>query len=135
MFRLICLLAALPAYADTVVAARTIRPEEIVTASDIVLSTANSPGAYGLESDVIGQEARVVLYAGRPIRRGDVRTPAVVGRNALVALVYSQGGLEISAEGRALDRGAVGDLISVLNTSSRNRVMGRVQPDGRVIVE
>ena len=80
-------------------------------------------------------EARVALYAGRPIRRGDVRPPALIGRNDLVELVYRTRGLEIVAAGRSLARGGVGEKITVLNTSSRRRVLGQVLPNGRVLVE
>ncbi|MEC3861634.1 flagellar basal body P-ring formation chaperone FlgA [Mesobacterium sp. TK19101] len=123
------------AWADTVIATRTIRPEEVLTNADVRLSSGASAGVYSTLDEVIGQEARVVLYAGRDIRRGDLRPPALVARNAVVSLIYRQGGLEILAEGRSLARGSVGDTISVLNTASRSKVLGVVQPDGRVLVQ
>lgn len=121
--------------ADSLVATRTIRPEEIVTSADIRLLAENIPGGYESPEEVLGMEARVALYAGRPIRRGDVQPPAVIGRNDLVELVYRSRGLEIVAAGRSLARGGVGEQITVLNTSSRRRVSGQVLPNGRVLVE
>lgn len=121
--------------ADSLVATRTIRPEEIVTAADIRLLAETIPGGYESPEEVLGMEARVALYAGRPIRRGDVQPPAVIGRNDLVELVYRSRGLEIVAAGRSLARGGVGEQITVLNTSSRRRVSGQVLPNGRVLVE
>lgn len=136
---LLCLIAllatALPARADTVYATRTLRPEEVLAPGDVVLRGGVVPGTYAALDEVLGQEARVALYAGRPIRRGDVRPPALVQRNMLVELVFDSGGLEILTEGRALDRGAAGDVIAVMNAGSRTRVFGVVRPDGRVQVE
>ncbi len=121
--------------ADSLVATRTIRPEEIVTSADIRLLAETIPGGYESPEEVLGMEARVALYAGRPIRRGDVQPPALIGRNDLVELVYRSRGLEIVAAGRSLARGGVGEQITVLNTSSRRRVSGQVLPNGRVLVE
>ena len=55
---------------------------------------------------------------------------ALVERNALVLLRYERGALVITAEGRALDRGALGDRIRVTNLSSRQTVVGRIAADG-----
>jgi len=79
-------------------------------------------------------EARVALYAGRPIRQGDVGPPAVVDRNQIIPLVYMRSGVMISTEGRALDRAGPGDLIRVMNLSSRSTVTARVGSDGAAYV-
>ncbi|MGB0440081.1 MAG: flagellar basal body P-ring formation chaperone FlgA [Paracoccaceae bacterium] len=123
------------ALAESILTTRTIRPEDIIAPSDIRIVQDSFRGSYTKPEDVIGQEARVALYAGRPILRGDVRAPALVGRNDRVELVFRQGGLQITAEGRALSRAAVGETAMVLNITSRRRVIGRVMADGRVLVE
>jgi len=122
------------AIADTLLAARTIRAQAIIGPEDITLVDASVPGAYGDAEDVVGQEARVVLYAGRPIRPGDIGPPAIVERNAIVSLVYRKGGLFIITEGRALGRAGVGDTIRVMNLSSRTTISGHVAEDGSVHV-
>lgn len=127
------LLLAGPAAADALVPTRTIRALSIIGPED--LARAEGPAA-GLTdpADVVGQEARVTLYAGRPIRPGDIGPPAVVERNALVELVYAAGGLSIRAEGRALARGGAGDRVRVMNLSSRTIVVARLAGDGRAHV-
>jgi flagella basal body P-ring formation protein FlgA len=75
---------------------------------------------------VLGQEARVTLYAGRPIPLASLGPPALVERNALVTVMFTRGGLEIRAEGRALGRGAEGDGIRVMNLASRNTITATV---------
>ena len=127
-------LAAGPAMAETLIAARTIRPQEVLMPSDVVLTAANIPGTVTEPADAVGLEARIAIYAGRPIRPGDLGPPAIVERNALVVLRYFANGLDIAAEGRALARGGEGDLLKVMNLSSRTIVTGRVAADGTIDV-
>jgi len=123
-----------PAAADTLVAARTIRAQAVLTAADLALIEAEVPGALADPGQAIGLEARTILYEGRPIRAEDVGPAATVDRNGLVTLVFRRGGLTITAEGRALGRGGPGDRIQVMNLDSRTTVIGTVGEDGRVLV-
>ncbi|KUF09601.1 flagellar basal body P-ring formation chaperone FlgA [Pseudoponticoccus marisrubri] len=131
---LVAALAGQGAMADTVVATRTIRAQSIITAADIRLDPASVPGAHEDVAAVLGQEARIAIYPGRAVMRGHVGTPALVDRNQVVELIYSQGGLRIVTEGKALGRGAEGDRIRVMNTSSRSVLFGRIHADGSVRV-
>ncbi len=120
--------------ADTILAARTIRANTIITAQDLVVGPGEIAGAASAPGQLIGLEARVSLYAGRSIALADVGPPALVERNQIVPLIFQQYGLEISTEGRSLSRARAGDQIRVMNLSSRITVSGRVMPDGRVLV-
>jgi flagella basal body P-ring formation protein FlgA len=124
----------LTAHADMVVSTRTIRAKEIISSADLDVKATDVAGAIANPQDLIGQEARVALYPGRPIRDGDVGPPAIVDRNDLVVLVFDRRPLSITAEGRALGRGAVGDRIRVMNLSSRTTVTGHIRPDGQIEV-
>jgi flagella basal body P-ring formation protein FlgA len=128
-----CLLA-FPAFADTVVSARTIRANQIITEMDVTFTQGDLTTGFSRLSDVIGQEARVALYAGRPILVGDIGPPAVVDRNQIVALSYNSHGIMISTEGRALERGAIGDMIRVMNLGSRATLFGQIRSDGSIEV-
>ena len=130
----IALCMAGPALADTVVAARTIRPQSILTAQDLSLDPKEVAGGVSDPALLIGMEARVALYAGRPVRLGDVGPPAIIERNQLVPMIFQRNGLRITTEGRALDRAGPGDAVRVMNMSSRSTVLGRVTADGLVIV-
>ena len=125
---------AFPVFADTVVPARTIRPHQIITEMDVTFAAGDLISGFGRLSDVIGQEARVALYVGRPILVGDIGPPALIDRNQIVALRYASGGISISTEGRALERGAVGDRIRVMNLGSRATLFGQILEDGTVKV-
>ena len=93
---LLALLAA-PAAADTVIAAHTLRAQSVIGADDLSSITAAVPGALTDPAQAIGREARVALYAGRPIQPGDIGPPALVDRNQLVSLIFRSGGLNILA--------------------------------------
>jgi flagella basal body P-ring formation protein FlgA len=120
--------------AETLVAARTIRSQSLLTAADLVVVSSETEGAYTDVNDLIGLEARVVLYEGRPIAASDVGPAAVIERNQIVTLVFRQGPLTIAAEGRSMSRAGVGDQVRVMNLASRSIIGGQVQEDGTVLV-
>ena len=120
--------------AETVVPTRTIRAASIITDIDVGLVAGEMDNAFDSVGDVIGQEARTTLYAGRPILVDDIGPPALVARNQIVPLKFETGGLLISTDGRALERGGVGDRVRVMNLTSRSTLFGLVQPDGSVQV-
>ena len=120
--------------ADSLIATRTIRAQTVIGPDDMALVDAALPGALDDPALALGLEARVAIYAGRPIRSQDLGAPALVDRNQLVSLIYLSGGLAISTEGRALERGAEGDVVRVMNLGSRTTVNGRVGPDGAIYV-
>ena len=123
-----------PACADTLTTVRAVRPLTIIAADDIAFLNQDHLGAITSPGDVIGMEARITLYPGRPIRPGDVGPPALIERNQFIMLIYSRGGLVITTEGRALGRGAAGDRVRVMNIASRTTVAGRVTSEGAVMV-
>lgn len=126
--------AATSAMAETVVATRTIRAQEIISADDVKLAPATVAGAHSTLDAVIGKEARVAIYPGRAVLRNSVGAPALIERNAIIELVFQQGGLRIVTEGRALARGAVGERVRVQNLASRATLFGTVTPTGAVLV-
>jgi len=131
---LFALALAAPAQADTLVATHTIRAQTILTPADVAVVPGDTLGAYTALDEVVGQEARVAIYAGRPLRLEEVGPPALVERNQIVTLFYATGSLNIVAEGRALGRGGTGDSLRVMNMSSRQTVTGIVREDGTISV-
>ena len=107
----------------------------MITEADVTLRPVQTPNGFSSVRDVVGQEARVVLYAGRAIQVDDIGPPAIVARNQVVRLYFAAGGLEISTEGRALERGAIGDWVRIMNLSSRTTIQGQVLADGSVRVK
>ena len=134
MWRVLLLILPDIVLADSLVATRTIRAQSVVQMDDVTLVAAAIPGALTGAEGALGLEARVAIYAGRPIKATDLGPPALIDRNQIVALAYQTGTLAILTEGRALARGGVGDVIRVMNLASRSTVSGRVTANGTVQV-
>lgn len=136
MIRLAALLIALSGSvsAEALIAARTIPGGTIISPTDILMRDINVMGGLSDPNLAIGQEARVALYAGRPIRAADIGAPSVVDRNQIVTLIYRHGGITISTEGRALARASAGDVIRVMNLSSRTTVSALIDTTGAALV-
>lgn len=120
------------AMAQTVMAGQIIRSRSIISASSLVIQTQDTPGAFQKIEQVAGMEARAMLYPGRPIMASDIGPPTVIERNEIVTLIYKSGTLLISAEGRSLARGGIGDKIRVMNLSSRATISGIITRPGEI---
>lgn len=107
--------------------ARVIRAGERIDAGDLARRTGPAAGGIADAARIAGLEARVTLFPGRPIAEGDLAPPAMVERNQIVTIRFRKGALLIEAEGRALDRGAEGARVRVMNLLSRASVIGRVR--------
>jgi len=128
------LLLGTSAFADVVTPTRTLRPGMLISLADLRVVEGQESGMFDRIEDVAGQEARVALYAGRPIPFDAIGAPAIVNRNQIVSLHFATAGLSITTEGRALERGGVGDRVRIMNLSSRATLFGFVQPDGSIKV-
>ena len=131
----LALLAAAPAPAETLVAARVLRAQTVLTAADVTVDGQTVPGALTDPRDAIGLETRVAIYPGRPVLLADLGPPAIIERNQTVPLAYRRGPLVIRTEGRALERGGVGDTIRVMNTASKAIVLATIAADGSTQVQ
>ena len=58
--------------------------------------------------------------------------PELVQRNETVTLIYEVPGIALTVRGKALEGGAEGDTISVLNEQSKRTVQGVVAAPGRM---
>jgi flagella basal body P-ring formation protein FlgA len=83
---------------------------------------------------LIGQEPRYQLRAGAPIRTVEVQKPVVVGKNTPVTIVLRSRFMTLTAQGRAVEDGSIGDVIRVTNVQSKQTVDARVDGPGQVSV-
>jgi flagella basal body P-ring formation protein FlgA len=125
---------ASPVLAESLIAARVIRPNAIIEHQDIAIADNAIPGALSSDANIVGMEATVTLYPGRPILASQIRERALIERNQVVRLLYRQGGLTIEIEARALSRAAAGETVRMMNLESKNTISGRVMSDGSVQV-
>ena len=86
-------------------------------------------------SEAIGLQLRHPVMAGAPIAVSDVARPSLVLRGGNVEMQLQSPGLSVLAQGVAMDSGAIGERIRVLNPSSRAVVEAVVIGPGEVRVE
>lgn len=115
---------------------RRLSPGEVIAEADLTM-TALRTDQLGQRvitdrNALLGQTARRVLSPGRPVPDNSVATQTAVTRNKPVTLEYRQGALLITARGRALANGAVGDQIRVQNLDSNRTLTGTVTGPGTV---
>ncbi len=85
-------------------------------------------------ADMVGLSPRRSLAAGVPVRLADLRPPIVVRRGEPVTMQLSAGALTITARGRALEDGARGALIRIVNIDSNRTVEAEIVGPGTVTV-
>ena len=123
---------------EIVILARQLERGEVLKSADVLLE--RRPRAeIGRDivtdrGQVVGLAARNGLQAGRPLRLADLMKPELVQRNETVTLVYEVPGITLTVRGKAVEGGAEGDVISVLNEQSKRTVQGVVVGPGRVII-
>src|SRR5882757_4758523 len=123
---------------EAAVTTRALGRGEIVKAGDVIIERrpktefANEPPAPAAE--VVGLAARRMVRAGQPLRSADLAKPEIVHRGDMVTLHYEVPGIVISMRGKAVDAGALGDTVSVLNEQSKRTIQGTVTSAGHVTV-
>jgi flagellar basal body P-ring formation protein FlgA len=129
---------ALPARADDAwFVTRTVMPGEVLRQADVEVRPLDTPlvGLFGIDRSPAELEAKRRLMAGRPLMARDVGRHAVVRASTDVRVVWRSGGIRMEMTGRALQDGAPGDDVRVLNTMSARTLRGTVMADGSVQVE
>lgn len=118
---------------------RPIARGDVVRASDLRFQDVPYSRTVGTPTlietaDIIGQAARRSLRAGAPINPDDLTEPLMVERQELVTLIYRHGALALTVRARAMDEGAEGQSIDVMNLQSNRIVRGVVAGHGIVHV-
>ncbi len=116
--------ARLPVLRRTIAAGETIRANDIEMAQ--VREDAARRDLISNPDKLVGLTARQRLREREPVREIDVRPATLVARNGNVTIVLQFGNMSLTAQGRAVEDGAKGDTIRVLNTTSNRQVEGIV---------
>jgi len=86
-------------------------------------------------AELVGMTPRRGIRAGSPIRSADVQRPLLVKKNSLVIIVHKMRNMMLTAQGKALENGADGDVIQIRNAQSDLVVEAEVIGPGRVAVK
>ena len=110
----------------------------IITANDIRMMEIRerdfTKGTIADTQSLIGMTARRLVIAGRPLKETDLVAPQVVERGELVTLNLNNGIMNISTQVKALENGAKGDIIRVVNTSSNQTLQALVTGQNAVSI-
>jgi flagella basal body P-ring formation protein FlgA len=131
------LLGTAPVHAEPLWhATRTIAVGEILGSGDVELREEAHPrfGALPLTRSPVGLEAKRRIAFGRVVIERDVGRPSLVHANAPVRAIWHSPGIDMELQARALESGAVGETIRLLNTMTSRTIRGVVLPDGSVAV-
>lgn len=119
-----------------VVPARDIARGDVISESDLTFKTiegdALMAGITTSITSVSGMQARRVLRAGEAFRSDDVRRPLVVTKGQMVSMQFSAPGVELSAMGRAMSEGGMGDTVTIQNPASFRMISAIVVAPGTV---
>ena len=77
-------------------------------------------------SQVKGKVAARLLSGGAVLRPMDIKDPELVRKGDLVTMVAVRGNLRVTAKGIARTGGSMGEIVMVMNPSSRRIVQGKV---------
>ena len=113
------------------VLARDVAPGETVTDGDIqwvkMPTSRVSANIVTTQSGLVGMSPRFPVRSGEPLRLSDLQPPVVIAKGAIVDMNFVSGALVLLARGRALENGAIGDTIDILNPRSNRTVQGVVE--------
>lgn len=123
---------------EVAVLTRDIDRADLLKSSDLSLERrpkAEVAGEPAARDRSIGMQLRRPMRAGTPIRLADIVKPDFVVRDQAVTIIYQVPGLYLTTRGKAVESGAEGDIISVLNLQSKRTLTGVVTGRGQVTVQ
>ena len=85
--------------------------------------------------DMIGMTPRRIAHAGKFVVRGTLEKPQLVERGDEIVINFNKGPLMLTAKGKALQSGAIGDIIRVTNVTSAKTISATVNGSKEVIVQ
>jgi len=123
---------------EVAVLTRDIDRTETLKSSDVALERrprAEVTGEAALRDRAVGMQLRRPMRAGMPIRVADLAKPEFVSRDQSVTVIYQVPGIYLTTRGKAIESGAEGDTVSVLNLQTKRTLTGVVTGRGQVTVQ
>lgn len=109
---------------------------DIVRADDLTWSRDAVAGADAPRDaeTVIGMAARRPVREGEAVSLRDVSTPLVIRKDDMVSVVFSQAGLSLTLQAKALADAAIGQSVSVINPASKKIIQAVAAAPGQALV-
>lgn len=96
--------------------------------------TEPAQGYFSDLSEIVGRRLSANVAKGVPIRERNLRPAWAVEEGQSVAIEKDLGGITVATAGVALENGAIGDMISVRNSSSNKVLQGFVSDKNKISV-
>ncbi|NRB38162.1 MAG: flagellar basal body P-ring formation protein FlgA [Pseudomonadales bacterium] len=120
------------------VTSRQLNPGDIITEDDINTQQQSvshlNYGYYDRAHKILGQHVKRMISAGTVLTPQMLKAAQLIKRGQMITISARLGGINISAQGKALMDGASGDTIRVKNTTSGKIIEGRVEKNGTVLI-
>ena len=100
------------------VSARTLAPDAIIDADKLM-----------------GKTPVRLISTNAPIRMKDVTNPQLVSRGDEITILVKEGGMQLTAKGKAMQNGSEGDLIRAVNVATNRSITAMVTGDRTVTVQ
>ncbi|WP_201760128.1 flagellar basal body P-ring formation chaperone FlgA [Bradyrhizobium sp. AC87j1] len=123
---------------EVAVLTRDIERLDLLKSSDVALERrpkAEVTGEPASRDRSVGMQLRRPMRAGTPLRAADIVKPDFVVRDQNVTIIYQVPGLYLTSRGKAIESGAEGDTVSVLNVQSKRTLTGVVTGRGQVTIQ
>jgi flagellar basal body P-ring formation protein FlgA len=85
-------------------------------------------------ASLIGFTPRRSLRPGEPVRNSDVEPPRMVEKGSIVSVTYVLANMSLTTRGRALEDGAMGEIIKIVNPRSHRTIEVEVTGTNKAVV-
>lgn len=123
---------------EVAVLTRDVDRADTLKSSDVALERrpkAEVTGEPASRDRSVGMQLRRGMRAGTPLRAADIVKPDFVVRDQAVTVIFQAPGLYLTTRGKAIESGAEGDTVSVLNLQSKRTLTGVVTGRGQVTIQ
>ena len=124
--------------ADLPVPRRRMVPGDVIGSGDLEWVRLRATQAKGdvvrAMPDAVGQALRHAVQAGQPIQLADLGRPMVVQKGTPMLLALDTPGIQVTAQGVAMEPAGIGERVHVVNPASRVVVVAEVTGPGRARV-
>jgi flagella basal body P-ring formation protein FlgA len=123
---------------DAAVLTRNVERNDILKSGDVIVQRrpkADVGGDAAGRNHSVGMQMRHPMRSGQPLRTADLVKPDLVQRDQEVTVIYQSAGLYLTTRGKALDSGAEGDVVNVINQQTKRTLSGTVSARAQVTIQ
>jgi flagella basal body P-ring formation protein FlgA len=121
---------------QTLAFVRNLQAGEVIRPQDLSWSrSAEAPLDAPSDPDaVIGMAARHVIREGAPVSMHDVVARQVIKKDDMISVVFSNDGIALTLQAKAMENAVVGQPLSVINLASKKVIQAVASGPGQAVV-